>query len=176
MGVQMKIEKPEVVLCDIDGTIADCEHRRHHVTGKKKDFESFYAEQYMDGAIKTTVAVLEALTRTRYGLIFVSARPEKYRKDTEEWLASWVYLLVKNSVLDEQRIKYVKDIQDWECLGLLMRPEGDYRADHIVKEEIYLNRIKPHYNVFMVLDDRQKVVDMWRKHGLICHQVADGDF
>tara|TARA_Y100000593_G_C4309588_1_gene337665 strand:+ start:948 stop:1436 length:489 start_codon:yes stop_codon:yes gene_type:complete len=162
MGVQMKIEKPEVVLCDIDGTIADCEHRRHHVTGKKKDFKSFYAEQYKDDAIKTTVAVLKALCwQTRYGLIFVSARPEKYRKDTEEWLVGCA--------------EQYKDTPI-ECLGLLMRPEGDYRADHIVKEEIYLNRIKPHYNVFMVLDDRQKVVDMWRKHGLICHQVADGNF
>ena len=30
--------------------------------------------------------------------------------------------------------------------------------------------------VDMVFDDRNQVVDMWRKNGLTCFQVADGDF
>ena len=31
-------------------------------------------------------------------------------------------------------------------------------------------------DVFMTVDDRQKVVDMWRAEGLTCFQVAPGDF
>jgi hypothetical protein len=31
-------------------------------------------------------------------------------------------------------------------------------------------------DVFMTVDDRQKVVDMWRDLGLTCFQVAPGDF
>ena len=31
-------------------------------------------------------------------------------------------------------------------------------------------------DVFMTVDDRQKVVDMWRENGLTCFQVAPGDF
>ena len=31
-------------------------------------------------------------------------------------------------------------------------------------------------DVFAVFDDRQQVVDMWRKNGLTTFQVADGDF
>ena len=31
-------------------------------------------------------------------------------------------------------------------------------------------------NIVGVFDDRQKVVDMWRKNGLTCFQVADGNF
>jgi hypothetical protein len=31
-------------------------------------------------------------------------------------------------------------------------------------------------DVFCVVDDRQKVVDMWRENGLTCFQVAPGDF
>jgi hypothetical protein len=31
-------------------------------------------------------------------------------------------------------------------------------------------------NILCIFDDRQKVVDMWRKNGLICFQVAPGDF
>lgn len=168
----------EIIICDIDGTIADVEHRRPHVAGKKKDFESFYAKQSDDTVIKPTLEVLRKLCwYGEYGLLFVSGRPEKYRKVTEEWLAMWCYLCVKNSVLDESWMKHLEQFgSKWECLGLLMRPDDDNRSDAIVKEEIYLNKIKPWFEVFMVLDDRNKVVEMWRKHGLICHQVADGNF
>jgi hypothetical protein len=31
-------------------------------------------------------------------------------------------------------------------------------------------------DVFLVVDDRQQVVDMWRKEGLTCLQVAEGNF
>jgi hypothetical protein len=31
-------------------------------------------------------------------------------------------------------------------------------------------------DVFLVVDDRQQVVDMWRKNGLITFQVANGNF
>ena len=31
-------------------------------------------------------------------------------------------------------------------------------------------------DIVCVFDDRQKVVDMWRSHGLTCMQVAPGDF
>ena len=31
-------------------------------------------------------------------------------------------------------------------------------------------------DVFAVFDDRNQVVDMWRKNGLTTFQVADGDF
>lgn len=180
----------EIILCDIDGTVANIDHRRPHVMGKKKDFESFYAKQEKDLVKLPTLAVLNGLCRNgKYGLLFVSGRPEKYRFVTELWLASHCDIYMKNSVLDG-RINLLKArhksrneepwLKDWnynyECLGLLMRPDDDNRSDAIVKEEIYLNQIKPHYSVFMVLDDRNKVVEMWREHGLVCHQVADGNF
>ena len=149
----------EIIICDIDGTIANIDHRRPHVMGKKKDYKSFYAKQSEDTLIETTADILTAITLCDgYPLIFVSGRPEKYRKLTERWL-------------EEKLSKHVLMV-----IGLLMRPDDDNRSDAIVKEEIYLNQIKPHYSVFMVLDDRNKVVEMWRKHGLVCHQVADGNF
>ena len=168
----------EIIICDIDGTIADVEHRRPHVAGKKKDFESFYAKQEGDPVIIPTLTVLDALCRDgEYGLLFVYGRPEKYRKVTEEWLTSWCNFYMKNSVLAKDEVEWLKARSyNYECLGLLMRPDNDNRSDAVVKEEIYLNEIKPHYSVFMVLDDRNKVVEMWRKHGLVCHQVADGNF
>jgi hypothetical protein len=45
-----------------------------------------------------------------------------------------------------------------------------------VKEEIYRQEILGRYNVWMVLDDRDQVVEMWRNLGLRVLQVAPGAF
>jgi hypothetical protein len=57
-----------------------------------------------------------------------------------------------------------------------MRSEYDMRKDSIVKEEIYRQEILGRYNVWLVLDDRNQVVDMWRNLGLRVLQVAPGNF
>ena len=59
---------------------------------------------------------------------------------------------------------------------LHMRPVGDYRRDDLVKRELYEALIANHYRVELVLDDRTRVVKMWRSLGLTCLQVAEGDF
>lgn len=59
---------------------------------------------------------------------------------------------------------------------LLMREAGDMRPDDIVKAELYDRHIAGRYNVRFVLDDRDKVVRMWRRRGLTCLQVAEGAF
>ncbi len=59
---------------------------------------------------------------------------------------------------------------------LLMRADNDYRSDEIIKEELYFNSINPRFDVVGVLDDRDRVVQMWRRIGLACLQVAPGDF
>jgi hypothetical protein len=61
--------------------------------------------------------------------------------------------------------------------ALYMRAEGDNRKDAIVKEEMYEQHIKGRYNVLVVFDDRNQVVDLWRKKlGIPCFQVNYGDF
>jgi hypothetical protein len=57
-----------------------------------------------------------------------------------------------------------------------MREAGDHRPDWIVKKEIYNNLISKEFDVKLVFDDRQQVVDMWRSIGLTCFQVAEGNF
>jgi predicted kinase len=87
--------------------------------------------------------------------IIWSGRSAEYRADTEKWLA-------------DHGITY--DL-------LLMRSAGDVRKDSIVKRELYEQHIKGKYNVRLVLDDRNQVVDMERDElGLRVFQVAPGDF
>lgn len=60
---------------------------------------------------------------------------------------------------------------------LFMREARDMRKDSIVKREIYDREIKGKYNVLFILDDRNQVVDLWRRDlGLTCLQVAYGNF
>ena len=59
---------------------------------------------------------------------------------------------------------------------LYMREAGDNRPDYMVKKELYYNLISKEFDVKLVFDDRQQVVDMWRSIGLTCFQVAEGNF
>ncbi len=56
------------------------------------------------------------------------------------------------------------------------RKHGDSRKDDVVKEEIFWDRIADRYNVKLAVDDRAQVVEMWRRIGVECWQVAHGDF
>tara|TARA_Y100001973_G_C5189788_1_gene330197 strand:- start:1629 stop:2315 length:687 start_codon:yes stop_codon:yes gene_type:complete len=72
-------------------------------------------------------------------------------------------------------LKYV-DL-DWRNYYMFIRDNGDTDKDRYVKLELYNTYIKPNWNIKLVLDDRNQVVEMWR-HGanLPCLQVADGNF
>lgn len=60
---------------------------------------------------------------------------------------------------------------------LVMRAPGDQRKDSIIKREMYEAHIEGKYNVLFVLDDRDQVVDLWRKElNLPCFQVWYGAF
>ena len=87
-------------------------------------------------------------------VLLVSGREDKYREQTINFL-------------DKHQINYEK---------LIMRETGDFRKDSIIKKEIFDTQIRGFYNIDFVLDDRNQVVEMWRQLGLICLQVAEGDF
>lgn len=55
---------------------------------------------------------------------------------------------------------------------IFMRKYRDNRMDLEIKFEIFMNEIFGKYFIKYVLDDRQQVVDLWRKLGLKCLQVA----
>lgn len=60
---------------------------------------------------------------------------------------------------------------------LYMRPEGNNEKDAIIKRRLYDNHVEGLFDVQLVLDDRDQVVDMWRKDlGLTCFQVDYGNF
>lgn len=151
----------KAVVFDIDGTLADASRRRHFLDKSPKDWDAFYAGMGDDDVIEPVEFILLCINNATLQqnfpveIIFCTGRPERYRELTERWL--------------EQKL----DIYNHR---ILMRKEGDFRADDIVKQEM-LDQLKAEgFEVFLVFDDRQRVVDMWRRNGIQCCQVAPGDF
>lgn len=177
----------ELVLVDMDGTLADLKHRYKYIestcqnrgcfngkisefsrdglknittvtncqgckgTGKiKKDWDSFFTGVSEDPVIKPTAEWIRSL-KDKYYICIVSGRPiDKAGKATVEWLR-------------KHDITYDR---------IFMRNSGDKRPDDIVKKEI-LDRILPRKIAF-VIDDRPRVIRMWRENGLTCYDVGDG--
>lgn len=149
--------KTNAVIFDLDGTLCNCSHRRHFVESNPKDWDAFY-ESISQDEVNENVAYVSALyQRIHHKILFVTGRPERYRKETCDWLERMMDL----------------DTYDYK---LFMRPDGDHQPDHELKKKIYQEIIEPRYNVSLVLDDRDSVVKMWRSLGLECWQVAQGDF
>ena len=107
-------------------------------------------EDECDDIIKGIVNAYDNLGVT----IVMSGRDGSCRDITIKWL-------------EDNNIKYD---------SLLMRGEGDFRKDTIVKKELFDNHIKDKHFIEYVLDDRLQTVNMWRSIGLKCLQVQDGNF
>ena len=150
----MSTPKPYII-CDIDGTISDATHRQHYVQKNPKNWSAFFSQCVYDKPITDIIDLINIFYDLYYKIILVSGRSNIVREQTERWIIN-------------HSVPYHK---------LFMRGDRDYRPDDIIKEEMYLTLIKPwHGEPKYVLDDRDRVVKMWRKHGLRCLQVAPGNF
>jgi predicted kinase len=87
-------------------------------------------------------------------IVLLSGRGEEFREQTEGWLA-------------RHAVPYDE---------LWMRPAGDTRRDDIVKAELFDAHLRHQYNVRVSLDDRDRVVALWRRMGLPTWQVNYGNF
>lgn len=138
---------PPVIVVDVDGTVALMGDRSPYDWGRvAEDTPNLPVTHALSGMRGSTTKV-----------IFLSGRDESCRTDTWRWLMDHDIALPGS---DE----------------LLMRPAGDQRRDDTVKHELFNQHIRDHYDVRLVLDDRDSVVAMWRAMGLTCFQVAPGAF
>lgn len=184
MALQYGYHKPtSAVLCDLDGTLCDIEHRRPFVNQKcercggnalddklcgpvegihtanvvkhgKKDWKSFFDGIPQDQVRGEVLKMLEYHQEAGHEIYFVSARQDMLRKVTEDWLEKWV-----------PHIKYQ---------ALLMRGSMDRREDSLVKADL-LHKYFPDKSVIkLVIDDRPRVVRMWKEEGLEVVDVGDG--
>jgi hypothetical protein len=134
------------VIVDIDGTVA-------HKTGRGiHDYD-----RVLEDAPDPRAVRLVNLLSLQADIIFVSGRPDRCETDTSMWLET-------NFPLLKRRYR------------LLMRTDGDFRPDYIVKRELFDAYIRESFDVIAAIDDRLQVVNLWRHMGILCLDVAGGDF
>jgi hypothetical protein len=147
----------EIVIFDLDGTLALIDHRRHFVEGRTskatdEDWRNFFAACVDDEPNLPVIRILQALRAQGYYIVILSGRSDEVITQTKTWL-------------QDNDIPYDE---------MHMRPEGNYEPDQKWKAR-FLRRFDL-TKILCVFDDRDKVVEMWRSKGIACFQVAPGNF
>lgn len=124
--------KPDCIVVDIDGTVAQMHDRTAF------EWDKVGNDKPRQFVIDLILAYAE---KYKCKIVFLSGRDSCCRKETYDWLA-----------------KYIGHDISWL---LFMRKENDNRKDSIIKEEIFWNSVAPDYNVKAVFDDRPQVVRLW---------------
>lgn len=145
------------IIWDIDGTIANGDHRLHLIKTEPKQWDAYFDLCDGDAPIAHMIRILRVLERD-FVNVFATGRAERCRHKTEQWL-------IDNDAYSGR-----------SPLRLYMRADGDHRNDDVLKIEM-LGRIRNDgFEPVMVFEDRSRVVRAWRGAGIPCAQVADGDF
>ena len=158
--MEEKTNLPRAVIADLDGTLSlfNCRKKgkvqmRAPGAHTRNPYDASNCD--LDSLNEPLAEILKYMSD--FGgchIIFCTGRDAKYKKQTEAFLNKY--------------INYPHT--------LLMRDKGDKRKDSTIKEEMYNLHIDGKYEVIVVFDDRDQAVRHWRSMGLICFQVADGNF
>ncbi len=157
----------KIILCDIDGTIADCEHRLPFISNGKRDYDAFFDAMHLDTPIQPVIDAVVAIyqrhqshQKTPYkesvNLVFMSGRPDSHLKQTMDWL---------------------HENTPFMHFDLYMRTAGDHRPDDVIKEELFNKMLLVHSarseDVVAVFDDRPRVCALWQRLGLPLFKVGN---
>ncbi len=146
------------IIIDIDGTISKVGERLKYLNQEPKDWDSFYNDCFEDEPIVEMCDLVYDLYLQGYKLVFCTGRRESCREKTLTWFNNY----------------FEPEIANFSTL--LMRPNNDHRHDTEVKPELLKKADINLDCIAFVLEDRNSMVKKWRELGLICLQVAEGDF
>ncbi len=107
-----------------------------------------------DGLNVSVHSALGSFRRDGDVIVLLSGRGEEHRARTESWLR-------------RHEVPYDE---------LWMRAAGDTRRDDVVKAELFDQHVRHRFAVRVSLDDRDRVVAVWRRMGMPTWQVNYGNF
>ncbi len=181
-----------MIIFDLDGTLADCEHRRHFVDPRKnQDYEEVVNPGYMqisEGWFHKNEMLLSNPPKRKKFIpnwkAFFEACDEDERIDQTfiviGCLFGWDYydndedVHIWSGRCESVRDKTEKWLNDNNIAynSLKMRPIGDSTPDDVLKERWLDDHIAGGGNpISFVVDDRPKVVRMWRRRGIFVFDV-----
>lgn len=157
MTPDLVVNSNKCIIFDIDGCLADCDHRLHLLAGSKPDWESFFSAVGGDAPISHNLWLLKVLYSSGAYIALCTGRPERTRDMTVTWFS-------QNHI-----------VMGHGYDSILMRKDGDYRPDYEAKREMLQQLRALNMEVIMAFDDRQGVVDMFIEEGVPCHLIRAPD-
>ena len=131
------------ILCDIDGTIADNQHRQS-LLKEYSDWDEFFRQMVKDKPLKEAINLIEKEYRKGKKIYFLTGRPERFRKETDDWLK-------QNTLIENYK--------------LIMREDDDHRNKVKVKEEMLKKNCSIEEIDFFLENDDELIV-LWRSLGI----------
>ena len=170
------MKNKKTIIFDLDGTLADIDVRRAKSLNSKGkiDWNIFAAPDSIKNWDKPNLPVIKMAQLFKadgFKIVIFSGRNDRGFFATKQWLADND---VPFDLLVLRPDKFKADswpIADGNPATFDMR----FMPDDILKKKM-LDTFVDINDVFLIVDDRQKVVDMWRGLGLNTFQVAPGDF
>ena len=154
------MKNKKTVIFDLDGTLALIDKRADlSMKSGKRDWSVFFDPKNisLDTPNKVVIKMAQILHEQGFEIVIFSGRSEATKDTTIEWLKKWD---VPFDIL-----KMRPTSKDWNFMK-----DSDLKQSWL--DEFFPNK----ENIFAIFDDRNQVVDMWRRNGLQVFQVADGDF
>ena len=168
------MQKPFIF--DLDGTLANIDSRRD-ISMKpngRLDWNVFAAPNSILALDKPNAPVIKMAQMFKadgFKIVIFSGRNDRGFDATVQWLNDFK---VPFDLLVMRPDKF-KD-KSWPIAdGNPATPDMRFMPDEILKKKM-LDAFVDINDVFLVVDDRDKVVKMWRDLGLNTFQVAPGDF
>ena len=170
------------IIFDFDGTLALVDKRvqkslipkESSPDGEGLDWDIFFDGQNvleLDEPNYPVISMAQMYYEKGFNIVIFSGRNDRSYEETRQWLEEYE---VPYNLLVMRPDKF-KD-KSWPIAsGNPATKAMRFMPDEILKKEM-LDTFVDIDDVFMCVDDRQKVVDMWRSLGLTCFQVAPGDF
>ena len=166
----------KTVIFDLDGTLANINVRRDKSMkpNGKLNWDIFAAPDSIknwDKPNDPVVKMAKLFHQDGFKIVIFSGRNDRGFDATIDWLIWWD---VPFDLLVMRPDKF-KD-KSWPIAdGNPATPDMRFMPDEILKKKM-LDTFVDINDVFLVVDDRDKVVKMWRDLGLNTFQVAPGDF
>jgi phosphoglycolate phosphatase-like HAD superfamily hydrolase len=134
------VSRPLAVF-DIDGVLADVRHRLHHLEGRPKDWDAFFAAAPDDPPLPQGVQLARESAKD-CDVVYVTGRPERCRADTLAWCAR----------------------HGLPAGRLSMRRDNDRRPARLAKPQL-LRSLARDRVVAVVVDDDAQVCEAYRRAG-----------
>ena len=171
----------KTIIFDLDGTLALVEKRVEKAIIRKKangeddlDWGIFFDGKNvleLDEPNYPVISMAQMYYEKGFNIVIFSGRNDRSYEETQQWLEEYE---VPYNLLVLRPDKFQSDSYPIARANLAT-PEMRHMPDEILKKAM-IDKFVDIDDVFMTVDDRQKVVDMWRSLGLTCFQVAPGDF